>query len=370
MGFRRRLLATALLLCAAARSGAAWAEPPVRVLLFERAGPVRLTPLGEGSRIVAPLGASGSLLVDGQRVASPFRIGGDGLVAVDGSPYRGVIEVHERDDLLTVVNVVPLEAYVAGTLHRELYPQWGGAELHAQAVAIRTYALYRMRRARGSLHHLDATAGDQVYGGVAAETPAARRAAEATRGQYLSYGGRPILAVYHSASGGRTASAQEVWGRDLPYLVSLDVPGEEASPDAYWRVTIPSEALATLLEDAGWGVGPLRELRVLERTRSGRVARLQAVGGAGTRTLSGRELRRLLETGTLRSTLYEVRKEGETFVLSGSGHGHGVGMSQWGARAMARGGASYREILFRFYPGAVLSSLADAAPAVAKGGGG
>ncbi|MEN8181364.1 MAG: SpoIID/LytB domain-containing protein [Myxococcota bacterium] len=341
----------------------------MRVLLGERSAPVRLTPLGEGSRVVAP-GAEGRLLVDGLPVDSPFRMGGGRMVAVDGAPYRGVIEVRARPRGLAVVNVVPLESYVAGTLHRELYPQWDGAVLLAQAVATRTYALYRVGRSRSRHHHLDATAGDQVYGGVAAETPAARRAVAATRGEYLSHGGRPILAVFHSASGGRTATAREVWGRSLPYLVSLEVPGEESSPDAYWRVSVPVGELSALLRGAGWGVGRLEELRVSQRTGSGRVARVLAQGTEGERTLTGRDLRRLLDSGTLRSTLYEIRREEAEFVLVGSGHGHGVGMSQWGARAMARRGASYREILNRFYPGAELRRLVEEPPAVAASGGG
>jgi stage II sporulation protein D len=366
---RRRFLATALFLISAS-PGTAWADAPVRVLLFERAGPVRLTPQGEGSRIVVPLEKGERLQVDGQQVDSPLRLGGERQIAVDGAPYRGQIEVYGDQGRLTVVNVVPLEAYVAGTLHRELYRAWDGAVLLAQAVAIRTYALYRMRRSRGRLYHLDATAGDQVYGGVAAETPAARRATDATRGQYLSYRGSPILAVYHSASGGQTASAQEVWGRQVPYLVSVDVPGEDASPDAYWRVSVSVTALEGLLERSGLGVGRLQDVRVRERTTSGRVAQVEILGDRGFRTASGRELRRILDGGTLRSTLYEILRDGDDFVLVGSGHGHGVGMSQWGARAMARSGASYEEILELFYPGAELRGGADAMPAVASGGGG
>ena len=108
----------------------------------------------------------------------------------------------------------------------------------------------------------------------------------------------------------------------------------------------------------------------LERTPSGRVARVEILGDRGSRTASGRELRRLLDGGTLRSTLYEILRDGDDFVLAGSGHGHGVGMSQWGARAMARSGASYQEILERFYPGAELRRLVEGLPAVASGGGG
>ena len=176
----------------------------------------------------------------------------------------------------------------------------------------------------------------------------------ATRGQFLAYGGRPILAVYHSASGGRTASAQEVWGRPLPYLVSLPVANEEDSPDTYWRASIARPTLGRALASRGIRVGPIREFRVVERSPSGRARRLRVSGPEASQMLEARELRSALGEGVIRSTLFEVRSDGDRFVFVGSGHGHGVGMSQWGGQAMAVSGSDYREILGKFYPGAEL----------------
>ena len=109
-----------------------------------------------------------------------------------------------------------------------------------------------------------------------------------------------------------------------------------------------------------------------ERWPSGRVKRLELAGPAGTRSLSGELLRRALGPDVVKSTLFELRERGKDLVIVGSGHGHGVGMSQWGAKAMADGGASHREILATFYPGTALVRIAAArsnATAVAAGGG-
>jgi stage II sporulation protein D len=252
---------------------------------------------------------------------------------------------------------------VAGALHREVSPGWEREALRAQAVAIRTYALHRMAIApRGHLHDLEASPGDQVYGGMDAETNGARRACRETRGEYLAWSGRPILAAFHSSAGGRTASAEEVWGEPVPYLLSRAVAGEDGSPHAAWRLGVSAGELGAALARAGKSVGEPRELRILERSPSGRVGLLRVDGAAGSRTLSGKGLRAALGPQRLKSTLFDVRRSAGGFVFSGAGYGHGVGMSQWGARALAREGADYRAILERFYPGTRLRRLEGGGP--------
>jgi stage II sporulation protein D (peptidoglycan lytic transglycosylase) len=304
------------------------------------------------------------LEVNGARRGAPLRLEGPGPHQLEGRLYRGALEVRSGPGGLRVVNEVPIDAYVAGTLLAEVYPDWEEAALRAQAVATRTYALYRRARARkrGLSYDLEADPSGQVYRGVAAESPVAWRVVEATRGEYLSWEGEPILAVFHSASGGRTAAAGEVWGRPLPYLVSVPVEGEEDSPDTYWRTEVSAGDLEKSLSDEGVSVGSIRSVAVVERTPSGRVDQLRIVGARGVALVPARTLRKALGAGMLRSTLFEVRALDGSFVFVGSGRGHGAGMSQWGARALAKGGSSYREILARFYPGATLRHLAPAAP--------
>jgi stage II sporulation protein D len=365
-----RWIAGGLVLAASGfAAGEVRAEPRVRVRLFSSERPVTIAPEGAPTRLVAPGRAPDELLVDGRRHASPLRLGAAGAVRVGDAAYRGAIEVHREAAGIEIVNEVALEDYVAGTLHREVSPGWEREALRAQAVAIRSYALHRMAVAPRERHYdLEASPGDQVYGGMAAEAGGTCRPCRETAGEYLAWSGRPILAAFHSTAGGRTASAEEVWGRPVPYLVSREVSGEAGSPHAAWRLGVSRSELGGALAHAGKPVGSPRALRILERSASGRVSELRVDGSAGSRTLAGKTLRAALGAQRLKSTLFEVQRSGERFVFTGAGYGHGVGMSQWGARALARRGDDYRRILARFYPGARLLRLgADARSYAVRG---
>lgn len=332
------------------------AADSVRVLLFERAGAVRISGGEAGSGVdVEPDGEG--LRVAGRPAGAVWRVEGRGDLRADGRLVRGDLEVRRLPRGLHVVNRLPLEQYVAATVASEVYPHWPPEMQKAQAVAARTFALYRQRARANEPYDLEAGTRDQVYRGAGVETDRARAAAAATAGQYLVWEGRPILAAFHSASGGRTASAEEVWGREIPYLVSVPVQGEEDSPDTYWRASVSGTTLGRALAPHGYRVGPVREIRVERRSPSGRVRSLRVRGPEGEASLPARFLRGLLGAGVMRSTLFEVRESEDGFVFVGSGHGHGVGMSQWGALAMARAGADYREILAAFYPGTTLAEV-------------
>jgi stage II sporulation protein D len=332
--------------------GRAPAETRIRVLLLESdaavragadAGPLtRVEPAGEGLR------------ADGRSVGAVWRLEEGGVLRAGDLRVRGSLEVRRTPEGLRVVNHVPLEQYVAGTLGREIYDSWNPETLKAQAVVIRTYALHEQGRRSGRSFDLERGTRGQVYGGADAETPRTLAATAATRGEYLAWQGRPILAVYHSSSGGRTASSEEVWGRALPYLVSLAVDHEEDSPDTYWRAAFSRTTLGRALTPAGIQVGSVRELQVVERSPSGRALRVRVEGEDGEAEIEARALRRALGNEVIRSTLFETRLLDDGVVFVGSGHGHGVGMSQWGAEAMASRGAAYREILATFYPGSRL----------------
>ncbi|HVQ26580.1 MAG TPA: SpoIID/LytB domain-containing protein [Planctomycetota bacterium] len=315
----------------------------LRVLMLESRGPVQV-----GGMLLSP--GRGGLLAAGKPVGGVWRSQGDGPHPVGPLRVRGEVEVRRTDDGLRVVNRVGLEDYVAATLGREIYADWHIETQKAQAVLARTFALHRRAAGRAGFD-LRADVSDQVYGGVGGETRIAREATLDTRGEVLLYGGQPILAAYHSSSGGRTASAAEVWGRPLPYLESHQVEGEEDSPDTYWRARFTGATLGRALDPLGLHLGRVTEVRVEERTASGRVQKVELLGTTGRKVLEGRALRDALGSKVVRSTLFEVRASDDLFTFVGSGHGHGVGMSQWGAEAMARRGADYREILAAFFPG-------------------
>ncbi len=317
------------------------------MLLLETRGATQVA----GAR-VAPDG--NGLRIDGRSAGKRWVVPGPGPHRAGGHWVRGSVAVERRGAGLRVINRVPLESYVAGTLGSEVYSRWHPDTLRAQAVVTRTYALYRRARRGAQGFDVESDTSSQVYGGVDAENPAVARAVADTRSEVLLWNGEPILAAFHSASGGRTASAEEVWGDALPYLRSAVVEGEEDSPDTYWRVRFSRTHLARSLAPLGLRLGAVRETRVDARTSSGRAARIVLTGSGGSGHVTARALRAALGDSIIRSTLFEIREIGGDVVFVGSGHGHGVGMSQWGAQAMAERGADYRAILAAFYPGTTL----------------
>jgi stage II sporulation protein D len=331
-------------ICAGVAVASAASAQDMRVLLFETRGTAEVA----GAR-VAPDGAG--LRIDGRRVGRRWVAPGPGPHRAGDQWVRGSVAVERSGPGLRVINRVPLETYVAGTLGTEVYSRWDASTLRAQAVVTRTYAIYQHTHSVAQGWDVEADTSHQVYGGVRAENPAIARAVADTRDEVLTWNGEPILAAFHSASGGRTASAQEVWGQSLPYLRSVDVDGEEDSPDTYWRVRVSPSTLGRALAPLGLQLGAVRSVHVAERTASGRAARVELVGSGGSGIVTARQLRSALGDALIKSTLFEVRDLGGDLVFVGSGHGHGVGMSQWGAQAMAERGADYRQILAAFYPG-------------------
>ncbi len=337
-------------------------EPTIRVWLLSQSG----------GRVVVEGGATpteivrvpgGGVRAGGSPAAPLWRVEAGEVHRVSGLAVRGALEVlpdESSETGLIVVNEVSMASYLAGTLAAEMYGSWSPAALEAQAVASRTYALNRRRERAGEPWHVRSGTGSQVYVGVEAESESVSSAVRATRGEILTFDGGPILAAFHSSSGGRTASAAEVWGEERIYLVSLEVEDEWDSPDSYWRAPVSRTTLGRALAAVGPDIGAIRRAEVVARTESGRAARVRFTGERGSVTLSGRRVRDALGESILKSTLFELREVGDEFVFVGSGSGHGVGMSQWGARAMARRGDGYREILRTFYPGARLHRLESA----------
>jgi len=340
------------------------ADPTIRVLVSQTAGPLRIEPLGpEGlpadSDPIVVTRSGGRLERNGVASGSALRLDDAAAWRVGTLRVRGALDVRETGNRIAVVNELPLEEYVAATLGAEIYPGWDGEVLRAQAVVARTYALHERARHRNGDFDLRATTASQRYGGLDAESASVLAATRATAGEVLVYDGAPILAVFHAASGGRTASAEEVWREARPYLRPVAVEGEDdVAPDTYWRASVPASALARALGARGREVGAVESVEVAERSESGRARVVRVVGSLGTATIAGTALRAALGEDLLRSTLFDVRPAARgAFLFVGSGRGHGVGLSQWGAFAMAAQGAGYRAILARFYPGTSLERI-------------
>jgi len=272
-----------------------------------------------------------------------------GFVFIGDRWYRGQVHLKASGDRVTVVDRVDLDEYLYAVLGAEMSPSWPAEALKAQAVAARTYALYQRTKRRTPDYDLGDDTRWQVYRGIADEADSTRRAVDATRDRILTHDQQPIEAVFHSSAGGYTESSEFVWSEARPYLKSVPAYDEDA-PDSQWQVDISATSLANL---AG-GVGAVQALRLDRLTPGGRAWQLAIVGSASSYSLSGVELRSALG---LPSAKFEVVHQGDRFVLNGRGRGHGVGMSQWGARRLAERGYDYSDIVTHYYQGTRLAPV-------------
>ena len=291
----------------------------------------------------------GQLRIGSRSFRVPVTVSARGSLRLDGHLLPGKLRLLPRaSGGFDVVNIAPLEAYVASSVASETPARWPAEALRAQAVVARSYALHERARRANESFDLEGSVISQRYA-VGAVPESARSAARATAGQVLVFGGAPILAAFHSSSGGATASAAEVWGEELSYLRSVTSP-DDAAPDYFWSYEIALRDLAAALREAGYTPGRVDDVQISERSHSGRVLALRV----GELELSGRDLREVLGGRALRSAKFDARVEGERVHFLGSGSGHGVGLCQWGASELARQGRGYRQILAHYYPGTTL----------------
>jgi len=311
------------------------------------------------------------------------RATGGALLTVGGSPYRGDLAIYGTDTGVVVVNVVKIDDYLRGVVPLEIGTRSEGdsAAVQAQAVTARSYAFIHLSNDASRMYDVTSGELDQVYRGVAAESPVGSQAVESTRTLVLKYAGRVVNAPYHSTCGGSTAAASEVWrSDDEPFLhpVSDRIPGTnryycDIAPRFQWTKTIEASTLnAALLQYLSNYAqvpnkvpGTARDIAVASRTPSGRVGTLTVTTNRGNFVLRGNETRYVLRTPggeLLNSTNFslETMHAGDgtvsRLVIRGSGYGHGVGMCQWGAIGRARAGQDFRTILRAYYPGTTVGS--------------
>lgn len=250
-----------------------------------------------------------------------------------------------------------LEEYLCGVVLAEMPADFEIEAMKAQAVVARTYALRRYES--GTKHPQGAICTNpsccQGYlsqeaflekGGEQAGIFKVRSAVLETAGQVITYDGELIEATYFSCSGGTTEDALAVWGNDVPYLRSTDSPGEEEAVHYTDTVTFTPEDVESALGVQFTG-GPEEWFGMVTRTNGGGVAQMEIAG----RIFTGVELRALLN---LRSTDFTVEASENAVTIVTRGFGHRVGMSQYGADAMAVSGSGYEEILTHYYQGTVL----------------
>lgn len=338
----------------------------------------------------------------------------NGVYAVDlgERQYRGRIEIgrYNGSSALKVVNIVPMEKYLYGVVPCEMVYSWHEEALKAQAVCARSYAYmagFGGDTNFASPYKICDTTSSQVYKGYGAEKSNTNKAVEDTEGVLVYYKGSPVRTYYSSTSGGSTENVEDVWGTPNGYLRQVSDLYELEPELAPWIIELTKSEIEALLSDNGVKVGDVKDIRPFILTASGRVYSMEVIGDS-KQIITGSQLRKyfslystkykvvkysdnpdyvavLTEDGKyavdisdsyIASDGFEVKKASErieqfvvmtadnlinypanapdnedTFYIAGMGYGHGIGMSQSGAKGMAEAGFSYKEILKHYFTG-------------------
>jgi stage II sporulation protein D len=377
-------------------------------LSLRRAGDVRIWAEGERHFITAE---AGTLKIDGQPAdagsLSVSPAGPESRAEVNRRLYRGVFSVSLRagGEALDVVNNLPLEEYLYSVVGGAVQPLWPPEAVKAQAVVSRTLALYALDGGAERICDLSATDGN-IYNGLQAERPEINTLIADTAGEALTWQDRPLSALFHASSGGRTDSLPG-W----PYLRAVS-DFDQDCPNFVWQKTYTAKMIDARLRYAGYGrIGRLRGFEfsplteggaASDRQASGRLIQLKVLGERGFAVIAGERFARLLAlpSGAFDLTISNLLPReidvpitdpygnvigvkkipvtvnadpvfpadrplvqrvtwagNEKIVIRGRGEGNGLGYSQWGGRGLAVSGWDYQAIARYYFAGAKLRKL-------------
>lgn len=326
----------------------------------------------------------------------------NGYIYEMGKPYRGDISFKRNNSSdMTVINSLPLEEYLYGVLPNEMPSIWPEEALKAQAVAARTYAVYNImynNKFKSLGFDVGCSTDSQVYKGKSSESPATNKAVDMTKGVLLMYDGVPVEAFFHSHSGGYTADMSDIYSSSSPIFVGKEDPYSLGYTPAYdeWSLTFTGEDLLNKIMPTKGDIGRIKSIKIT-RSYTGRVLNIKINGMKGSTVMEKNEIRNALG---LKSTLFDVETDSDVYIISssgqvekkmpqdlfitsgnsgvnvyaggnlyglgndlmkeipfypslfivtGSGYGHGIGLSQYGARGMADKGFDFSDILKYYY---------------------
>lgn len=282
---------------------------------------------------------------------------------IEAAVDQPAVEVAIYRDSLDKIEKLPLEDYIAGVVAAEMPSEFELEALKAQALTARTYYLYYLMSGEKSDKipkeaNVSDTEDHQVYKSDEELRKAwgkdyqwkmnkIKEAVAATRGQVLTYDGEPIYAAFFSTSNGFTENSEDYWSSPLPYLKSVespwDVNTEKFNGQEVIAVTDFEEKLGVKLTEAA-EVG-----KIIERTKGNRVGKVDING----KVLTGKDIREKLG---LKSSDFTWERKEDNIIINTKGFGHGVGMSQYGANELAKGGKTYKEIVEHYYSGAQIDT--------------
>jgi stage II sporulation protein D len=264
----------------------------------------------------------------------------DKIIGINSYYYRGMLEINDEKWLINILN---LEDYLMGAVPSEMPPYYPLEALKAQAVSARTYVLANLKK-HGNFD-LCSSVHCQVYKGASYEREKSNIAVKETMGEVITYNGQIIKAFYHSSSGGITENSEDVWGGYYPYLRSVkDV--EELEKDT-WSIFLSLNDIKNKLRNLNINIQDMFDI-ILEKSSTDRVKNVIIKTDNNEFVIKGTQWREIFN---LPSTLFKIDINNEGLYFYGRGKGHGVGLSQEGAKFLAEKGYNYKDIIKFYYQG-------------------
>ncbi|HEY2250306.1 MAG TPA: SpoIID/LytB domain-containing protein [Planctomycetaceae bacterium] len=292
-------------------------------------------------------------------------------VWVDGHQYRGTVRIYRQGHAVQAINVVPLEDYVASVIDSEMPAAFPDEARKTQAIVARTYALYQKQVAEpAALADLYASTRSQKYLGyqyrnggrlLSGESEAGRKIAEATRGKICHYRGQVFCTYYCAVCGGNTVRGSEVFADAAAPLVSVKCDFCREARLYRWTAEISKadvqRELEPWLREQGRKSGTLKTISLARSSGpAGSLPEFDLTVDKQSLRISSSELRQLLSGQGLYSPRFTIEDKGRKLQINGRGHGHGVGLCQWGSRGQALEGRSCDQILQYYYPGSTIAT--------------
>lgn len=281
-----------------------------------------------------------------------------GIIILNDRKFKGKILLKKNNDTtLSAVNYVDLEDYIKGILYHESSHYWPMQVLMAQAIASRTYVVYKMYENHSKEFDVTRDIYSQVYGGKTSERYRTNKAVDATRAKILTFNHKPFPAFFHATCGGHTEDASMLWSIDAYSLEGVKCGFCRDSPHFYWHRVLSREEIEERLTDANYKINRIEKIIILDRNDSGRINNLTIKGFDKEIQISAKDFRNIIGPNIIRSTNFKLDMVGDDVVFEGTGWGHGVGLCQWGAYFMAKQGYKFDEILKYYYPGSEITLL-------------
>lgn len=351
--------------------------------------------ISEGSKVLLYLCDGRNIVIDGSQ--SIYIKSDDVTTAIENVKYRGKFNLYVKGSTLYAINELGMQDYLYGVIPKEMVSSWELEALKAQAIVAKAYEITNCNKHKSDGFNVCATTHCQVYGGYGVEQPKTNQSVDETENMVMMYGGKPAEGYFHASSGGRTEAIVNMWNYGLDYMVGVEDTYSLGSPYDSWEVTLTAEEIRASLLKKNIDIGSIVGIKILKLSENSRVMQLGILGSKGMQILEKDSIRSTLGSSKFMSTYFTLKNSGSsvssvsatvmsgdaisnsnlytkfdslknfmdsritsspqefisggTFVFSGKGYGHGIGLSQYGANGMAKKGYDFEDIIKYYFKG-------------------